>query len=608
MPPGKFLKHSANGPKATKAFDNRMAHEQLRDDIAHISSPGAELALPCLTEDMVRRMRDYGTEISISKDSILYTPGEKEVDMFVILRGSIEIYAFDESGHQTVIVHLGQRQFTGELDLLNSHCTLVQARTSEESDLIRVPRPQLRRLMRSEGDIANLLMQAMIWRRQRLLANDRLAMTVLSTVGSAETIQLQRFLTQNGYPHRMQEVTVEEVARLRGTAPGRVQQDILPAVILCDGRILHCPSTEELADELGITQLPDAQSTYDVTIVGAGPSGLAAAVFAASEGLSTLIIEGNAPGGQAGASSRIENYLGFPSGVSGQELARCAQMQAQKFGARLALSREAIRIEPVDQLLKITLKGEHPVCSRTVVIATGAKYRKLALPNYVQYENQGIYYAATAMEAVFCRNAEVAVVGGGNSAGQAATFLSGVASRVHLIIRGGSLSNTMSEYLISRIYSSDRITIHRHSEITELAGAAMLDSVSWVNTLTGVKETRPIQYMFVMIGADPNTSWLYGTLLLDKKGFIITGARDAFELSRYATTLQGVFAIGDVRSHSVKRVASAVGEGSTVISDVHRYLGENRHDGPRRQETSIAVRPASNAEELERLFGEKRLI
>jgi thioredoxin reductase (NADPH) len=562
-----------------------MNHEQTSDTVTHMPALSAEMAFPRLTDDMIHRVRIYGTVVSVSKDSILFTHGEKEVDMFVILQGSIDIYVFDECEQWTRTVRLGQKQFSGELDLFSSQCTLVQARTSEDSVLIRVPRPQLRQMMRAEGDIANLTIQAMIWRRRRLLADENTAMIVLAKSGSAETFQLQRFLTQNGYPHRMQEATIEDVERLRGAAPKQVQQHLLPAVKLRDGRILYCPSTEELADELGMAQLPDIESTFDITIVGAGPSGLAAAVFAASEGLSTLVIEGVAPGGQAGTSSRIENYLGFPSGITGRELARGARMQAEKFGARLAVSREAIRVEQVDRLLKITLKGGHSVYSRTVVIATGAKYRKLDLPNYVQHENQGVYYAATAMEAAFCRNAEVAVVGGGNSAGQAATFLSGAASHVHLIVRGASLSNTMSEYLISRIESSERISIHRNSEISELVGTTMLDSVSWVNKLTGVQKTRPIHNVFAMIGAEPNTGWLCGTLLLDRKGFIITGTREAFEPSRYATTLRGVFAIGDVRSHSVKRVASAVGEGSMVISDVHNYLAEGFTVPPRNQDT-----------------------
>ena len=557
----------------------------------HIPAFRSDRAFPCMTEDMIRRVRDYGTQISVSKDSTLFAPGAKEVDMFVILLGYIGIYAFKEGGQRAIIARLGPRQFSGELDLFNSHCTLVHARTSEDCTLIRVSRPQFKRLMRAEGDIANMVMQAMICRRQRLLADESTAMIVLAKSGSAETVRLQRFLTRNSYPHRLREATAEEIAHLRNIAPERIKKGLLPAVKLRDGRVLYCPSTEDLADELGITQLPDTSSTFDIAIIGAGPSGLAAAVCAASEGLSTLIVEGIAPGGQAGTSSRIENYLGFPTGVSGHEFARCAHMQAQKFGARLALSREAVRIERTHGLLDITLKGGHSVHSRTAVIATGAKYRKLDLPNYSRYENLGIYYAATAMEANFCRNAEVAVVGGGNSAGQAATFLAGTGSHVHLVIRGASLSSTMSEYLVSRIERSEQITIHRNSEITKLTGDTMLESVSWKNRRTGVTETRPIQNLFVMIGAEPNTGWLYGTLRMDERGFIITGTNEAFERSRYATDIPGVFAIGDVRSLSVKRVASAVGEGAMVISDVHRYLAENRSepDGGQNSESASLI-------------------
>lgn len=538
----------------------------------HISAFSSELAFPYMTDDMVRRVRDYGSQISVSKDSTLFAPGDKEVDMFVILQGSIGIYAPEESGRRCAIARLGWRQFSGELDLFNSYSSLVHAITLEDCELIRVSRPRLQQLMRAEGDIANLVMQAMICRRQRLLADESAAIVVLAQGASAKAVQLQQFLTRNGHPHRLREATTEEIAHLRSISADGDEQGLFPAVKLRDGRILYCPSTEVLADEMGIAQLPDAGSTYDVTIVGAGPSGLAAAVCAASEGLSTLIIEGTAPGGQAGTSSKIENYLGFPIGVSGLELAQCAHMQAQKFGARLALSRDAIKIDRGHELLKVTLKGGYSVQSRTIVIASGAKYRKLDLPNYAQYENQGIYYAATTMEANFCRNSEAAVVGGGNSAGQAATFLSGAGSHVHLFLRGASLSNTMSEYLISRIERSERITIHRNTEITQLTGDAMLESVSWVNRRTGVGEKRPIQRLFVMIGAQPNTGWLYGTLLLDEKGFITTGTNEAFERSPYATNVPGVFAIGDVRSLSVKRVASAVGEGSMVISDIHRYL------------------------------------
>ena len=333
--------------------------------------------------------------------------------------------------------------------------------------------------------------------------------------------------------------------------------------------------------------------TFDLTVVGAGPSGLAAAVYGASEGLSTLVVEGIAPGGQAGTSSKIENYLGFPTGVSGQELANRAQVQAQKFGARLAIARDVVALDQADGVHQLTLAGGATVRSRAVVIATGAQYRKLSVENYERYEGQGIQYAATAMEANLCRDQEVAVIGGGNSAGQAAIFLSGIARHVHLIIRRDSLADTMSRYLVARIENSAHITLHRNTEIERLEGDDVLRCVTWVDRETGARETRTISSIFVMIGAEPNTGWLYGTLALDNKGFIITGTSRAFENTRYATSVPGIYAVGDVRSDSVKRVASAVGEGSVVISDVHRFLAAHAEVAAEANSTLAALQAAS---------------
>jgi thioredoxin reductase (NADPH) len=297
------------------------------------------------------------------------------------------------------------------------------------------------------------------------------------------------------------------------------------------------------------------------------------------------VIESTAPGGQAGASSKIENYLGFPTGISGQRLASRAQLQALKFGVRFAISRDVVTSEHIDGVHKLTLAGGAPVCSRSVVVASGAQYRKLSVANYSQFENRGIYYAATAMESLLCRDNEVVVVGGGNSAGQAAMFLSGIAKHVHHLIRGKSLASSMSQYLISRIESSSHITLYPNTEIEKLEGDSSLESVTWANRLTGERTVKPIGSVFVMIGAEPNSGWLFGTVRLDAKGFILTGGKDGFESTPYATSVPGMFAVGDVRSNSVKRVASAVGEGSVVISDVHRYLADHRN--------SVAVEPNS---------------
>ena len=306
----------------------------------------------------------------------------------------------------------------------------------------------------------------------------------MGMVNDAETTEIQRFLVRNNYPHRMVEATAEEVP-----LPNNESSDpaaTLPAVIPSDGRTLHRPTITQLADELGITELPDPNMIYDVTVVGAGPSGLAAAVYAASEGLCTIVIESTAPGGQAGTSSNRENYLGFPTGISGQRLASRAQLQALKFGVRFAISRPTITAEQIDGIHKLTLADGIPVCSRSVVVvASGAQYRKLSVENYGQYENRGIYYAATAMESVYCRDNEVIVVGGGNSAEQAAVFLSGVAKHVHQIVRGKSLASTMSQYLISRIENSSRITLYTESEIVALEGKSSLERVTWVHRKTG---------------------------------------------------------------------------------------------------------------------------
>jgi thioredoxin reductase (NADPH) len=503
--------------------------------------------------------------------------------MFVVLDGEVSISLPAANGETKVIAHHRRFEFSGELNLLNSQGSLAAAQTVTESRILRIPRHDLPRLMRAEGDIANLITQATVWRRIGLIGEAAGGIVLMGHAGDAEMTQLQRFLIRNSYPHRIVEVPVPKTPMLDN---GLSDLDpSLPAVVLSDGRTLHRPTIAELADELGITELPDPEMIYDVVVVGAGPAGLAAAVYAASEGLCTLVIEGIAPGGQAGTSSKIENYLGFPTGISGQRLASRAQLQAMKFGVRFAISREVVTAEQISGIHKLTLAGGISVCSRSVVIASGAQYRKLSLENYSQFENHGIYYAATAMESLLCRDNEVIVVGGGNSAGQAAVFLSGIARHVHHIVRGKSLAATMSQYLISRIESSARITLHTESEIVKLEGQSGLQRVTWVDRRSGDLTVKPIGNVFVMIGAEPNSGWLFGTVKLDKKGFIVTGGTDGFEMTPYATSVPGMFAVGDVRSTSVKRVASAVGEGSVVISDVHRYLADHRN--------SFAVEPNS---------------
>lgn len=557
-----------------------------------VPDPRPDLAFPKLTEEMIERLRPYGAEETFPGNVHLYGSGERGADMFVVLDGQIDMTLPAANGETKVIAHHQRYDFSGELNLLTCQGSLVDARTIGECRLLRIPRSDLHRLMRAEGEIANLIMQATIWRRIGIISEADAGVVLNGRAGDVETIQLQRFLLRNTYPHRI--VETKESAEL-GDHPSANESN-LPAVVLSDGRVLHRPTISQLADELGITELPDPGLIYDVTVVGAGPSGLAAAVYAASEGLCTIVIEGIAPGGQAGTSSKIENYLGFPTGISGQRLASRAQLQSLKFGVQFAISRRVISAEQVDGIHRLTLEGGIPVCSRSVVVASGAQYRTLSVPNNSQYENRGIYYAATAMESLLCRDSEVIVVGGGNSAGQAAMFLSGIAKHVYHIIRGDSLATSMSQYLMSRIENSSHITLCPNCEIEKLEGESSLERVTWKNRLTGERTVKSIGSVFVMIGAEPNSGWLFGSVRLDKKGFIVTGGTDGFENTPYATNVPGIFAVGDVRSKSVKRVASAVGEGSVVISDVHRYLADHRNSFAVEPNSALAALRAANAE------------
>ena len=549
-----------------------------------------ELAFPDLTEDIVARLQAYGNQESFPAGAVLYTHGDRKIDMFVVLEGEVEICLPPTDGDSKVFARYSKHNFTGEFNLLNSQGALAEARTIAPSTLLRISRTRFERLMRTEGDIANVIVAACIWRRIGIVKAASGGVILQGRSGDDQMMLLQRFFVRNNYPHRIVDVSAEDTEN--DCAP-------LPAVILSDGRTMRRPSIPELADELGITELPDPEMTCDVAVVGAGPAGLAAAVYAASEGLCTTVIEGMAPGGQAGASSKIENYLGFPAGISGQQLATRAQLQALKFGVHFAISREVITVEQLDGIHKLTLQGGHQICARTVVVASGAQYRKLGVEHYLKYENRGLYYAATAMESELCRDHEVIIVGGGNSAGQASLFLSGIAKHVHHLVRGPSFAETMSQYLISRVENSSHITVHTKSEIVELDGEPSLERVTWANLNTGERTVRNISTVFVMVGAEPNTGWLFGTVRLDKKGFILTGGTDGFDKSPYATSMPGIYAVGDARANSVKRVASAVGEGSVVISYIHRYLADHRNQLSVRPNSTLAALRSVDAASVE---------
>lgn len=544
-------------------------------ELQAVAPSTTEAAFPRLTRDMISRIREFASELSVTAQTELFYVGKREADMYVILKGTVKVYALDENNKRALIATQGPREFTGELDLISSRRTLAHGFAETDCLLLKVLHKDLRRLFDAEGEIANLIMQAAISRRAALIDSNVSGVILLGDIREAKTLQLQRFLTRNSYPHRI----VNPSGRLHkgnDPSPSDGPESTVPAIIFPNGDILRRPSIAAVADSLGLTESIESEVVYDVIVVGAGPSGLATAVYAASEGLSVLVIESSAPGGQAGTSSRIENYLGFPTGVSGLELAMRAQLQAQKFGARIIVSRDVLSLKQVGGLHQVRLSDGTKAVGRSVVAATGARYSKLDVPEYDRFEHQGIHYAATGMEAKLCNKQECIVVGGGNSAGQAALFLAGFAKQVHLLIRGKSLDASMSRYLISRIDSSSRIAIHAETEISGLVGDATLSCVEWMHGTTGERVQLKAENVFVMIGAQPNTSWLRGTIALDDRGFVLTEMEASFEDSRYATNVPGVFAVGDVRSSSVKRVASAVGEGSVVVADLHRYLSTLR--------------------------------
>jgi thioredoxin reductase (NADPH) len=526
-----------------------------------------------VTPSMMRRLQGYGSIELVDRGAQLFQQGERLVDFFVVVEGELELYERKGRAARAGESTLGKLQFTGELDLLNDRPTLLNCCAMRKSRILRISRASVRQLMRSELDIAELILTEWIIRRAHLVDQRQGGIIVVGDSRAAETMRIERFLIGNGHPHQLIDSNSNQDAEVLLRALD-VEEGQLPVVFFSDGTTLRKPANTVLANKLGFDQDLGADTLYDLVVVGGGPAGLAAAVYGASEGLTTLVIEGTAPGGQAGTSSKIENYLGFPTGVSGQELAQNATVQAQKFGARFAISRDVVDIQPAGSGYRLSLEGGKTIFTRAIVVATGARYRRLDVPNYRKFEYQGVHYAATSMEAARCVGQEVVVVGGGNSAGQAALHLARSASHVHLLIRGDALKTTMSAYLIQRIASSNRITLHANSEVVSLDGDTHLRSVTWCNRQRRIRRSCKTGNMFVMIGALPNTEWLHGKLDLDANGFVMTTSGEDGCL--FQTSRPGIYAVGDVRAGSVKRVANAVGEGSVVVSYVHRYIDEQK--------------------------------
>jgi thioredoxin reductase (NADPH) len=538
---------------------------------------------PALDDAAIDRMRPAGHERAFHAGEILLEQGEASSRLFVVLEGTIEAVHPAADGEQLIAVHeVGG--FTGEISMLAGMPSLVRTRARSAGRVLEIDRAGLRALISSDSELSDTLMRAFLLRRGGLISTGQGDVVLLGSRHSAGTLRAQEFLTRNGHPHTTIDVDQDPTAQALLDHFGVGVGD-LPIAICRGVRVLKNPSNELLADCLGYRIAIDPTAVRDVVVIGAGPAGLAAAVYGGSEGLDVLVLEAMAPGGQAGSSSKIENYLGFPTGISGQALAARAFTQAEKFGTDVAIARTATRLVCDVRPYRVEL-GDESVLARTVVIATGARYHKPTLESLERFEGLGIYYCATAVEARLCDSDEVIVVGGANSAGQAAVYLAHTARKVSVVIRGKGLSDTMSRYLIRRIHDTPNIELHVETEVVELAGQDHLERVTWRDKRTGERTTQPIRHVFMMTGASPNTEWLANCVVLDGKGFIkagpdltqgdLAGAR--WPLARspflFETSLPGVFAVGDVRATSVKRVASAVGEGSVCIQLVHKVLAE----------------------------------
>lgn len=543
-----------------------------------------EEMFPTLTAAQISRIAAHGHTRRVEKGEVLVAPGDQVTRLFVVTAGQLEAVRASELSEETFAV-MRPGMFTGEVTLLSGRRGLVQIRVTESGEVIEIDRAQLLSLVQTDSELGDIFMRAFILRRVELIARNFGDVVLVGSVHCSGTLRVKEFLTRNGHPYSYIDLDRDEgVQNLLDHF--QVSAADVP-ILICRGKVvLRDPSNEEIADCLGFNDAIDKTHIRDAVIVGAGPSGLAAAVYGASEGLDVLVLESNAPGGQAGSSSKIENYLGFPLGISGQELADRAYTQAQKFGAQLMVAKGAHHLACERKPYAIEMDDGSKLPARTIIIATGAEYRRLALENLSQFEDAGVYYGATFIEAQLCGGEDVIVVGGGNSAGQAAVFLSQTARRVYMLVRSESLAEKMSRYLTRRIEQNPRIELRTRTEVVALEGSNHLERVSWRDNVSGNIETHDIRHVFVMAGALPNTRWLDGCVAMDAKGFIKTGpdlspedlAAAHWPLARaphlLETSLPGVFAVGDVRGGSLKRVASAVGEGSIAVAYVHRVLHE----------------------------------
>jgi thioredoxin reductase (NADPH) len=546
---------------------------------------------PHLTGAQIDRIRIYAKPRQVMAGEILYKPGSGTPPVFVVLSGAIRIIAIGGKEERTVTTYR-PAQFSGELLMISGRRSIYGCQAVEDGTLLELSPGDLRTLIAKDAELSEVFMNAFLTRRLSLKETGQGNVVVLGSRYSAGTLLLREFLTRDGQPFTYFDLDADPVTQDLLDRFGVAIGDI-PVVICNDSQVLKHPSPKEVAECLGFNSHIDDSQVRDLVVVGAGPAGLAAAVYAASEGLDVLVVEKAAPGGQAGSSSRIENYLGFPAGLSGQELADRAIAQAEKFGARIMVARTVVRLNCDQRPYTVTLDDGHEIPARAIVLATGAQYNKPIVPKLEAFYGHGVYYNATFMEAQVCAGERVIVIGGGNSAGQAAVFLALNTAGVTMLVRSSSLATTMSRYLIQRIEENPLIQVNYRSELSRLEGDMHLENVSWVKRGIDKKidqgaaecVSQPIRHVFVMTGASPQTAWLSQCLALDAEGFVLTGhdldtvtAPVPWSLTRaphmLETSLPGVFVVGDARSGNVKRVASAVGEGSIVLHLVHQALAE----------------------------------
>jgi thioredoxin reductase (NADPH) len=554
-----------------------MANELLRTRHAQM--------FPKLTAHQIARLEIHGTRMQTHAGEVLVEPGDRPRKFFVVIAGNIELLLAKPTGY-VLFYTLTPGEFSGEMSALRGSAGMVRLRVGKDGEVIAIDVDQLRLIVQTDAELSELFMRAFILRRMGLLSEDSCEVLLIGSQHSADTLRLREFLTRNTFPYASLDIDSNADAQTmleRFHVPPR---DV-PVVICHGSQVLRNPSNFEVATCLGLNPQVDDSRVHDLLIVGAGPAGLAAAVYAASEGLDVRMVETTAPGGQAGTSSKIENYLGFPTGISGLALAGRALSQAQKFGAVLSVASQALTLHSDRQPYAVDLAEEGiSVRASIVLIASGAQYRTPSIDNLSRFLGAGIYYAATNLEAKLCQKAEVVVVGGGNSAGQAAVFLASSCRHVHILVRSDSLAESMSRYLIRRIEESPNITVHLHTQLIALEGDRELQRIIWRRGTEATEERHEITHVFLMTGALPNTQWLKGSVALDDRGFVKTGpdlqpqewVTARWPVARHPYLLEssvpGVFAAGDVRSGSAKRVASAVGEGSSCVQFVHRALRE----------------------------------